>query len=57
LDRRLGGPKSRSGRHGEVKILATLPDSNFNPVVVQPVALIIIIIIIISELIVLLNVS
>jgi hypothetical protein len=38
VDRRLGGPQSRSGRHGEVKILDTTGDSNSDPSVVQPVA-------------------
>jgi hypothetical protein len=38
LYRRLGGPQSRSGRHGEVKILD--PTGTFTPdlSVVQPVA-------------------
>jgi hypothetical protein len=37
LDRRLGEPQSRSGRHGEVKILDPHRDSNPDPSVVQPV--------------------
>jgi hypothetical protein len=36
LDRRLGGPQSRSGRGGEEKISQTLP--GIEPPVVQPVA-------------------
>jgi hypothetical protein len=35
LDRRLGGPQSQSGRHGEVKILD--PTGIRTPLVVQPV--------------------
>jgi hypothetical protein len=35
LNRRLDGPLSRSGRHGDVKILASI---GTNPLVVQPVA-------------------
>jgi hypothetical protein len=35
---RLGGPQSRSERHGEVKILNPQRDSNSDPSVVQPVA-------------------
>jgi hypothetical protein len=38
MDKRLGGPQSRSGQHGEVKILAPHRDSNSDPLVVQPVA-------------------
>jgi hypothetical protein len=39
LDRRLGGPQSRSGRHGEVKILGpTRTETPIPPSVVQPVA-------------------
>jgi hypothetical protein len=37
LDRRLGGPQSRSGRFGEQKILDPYWDSNSDPSVVQPV--------------------
>jgi hypothetical protein len=36
LDRRLGGPQSRSGRYGEEKIL-TLPGLELRPLAVQPV--------------------
>jgi hypothetical protein len=36
LDRRLGGPQSRSGRFGEEKILD--PTGTLNPLVVQPVS-------------------
>jgi hypothetical protein len=38
LDRRLGGPQSRSGQHGEAKILFRVGTRNFDPSVVQPVA-------------------
>jgi hypothetical protein len=38
LYRRLGGPQSQSGRHGEVKILASHRDLNSDPLVVQPIA-------------------
>jgi hypothetical protein len=38
LDRRLGGPHSRSGRRGEKKVLDPNRALNFNPSVVQPVA-------------------
>jgi hypothetical protein len=37
LDRRLAEPQSRSGRRGEEKILDPTPDSNSDPLVVQPV--------------------
>jgi hypothetical protein len=38
LDRRLGGPQSRSGRFGEEKILHPTGTRNCDPSVVQPVA-------------------
>jgi hypothetical protein len=38
LDRRLGGPQSRSGRSGEEKILHPTKTRNSDPSVVQPVA-------------------
>jgi hypothetical protein len=38
LDRRLGGPQSRSRRGGEENILVPPGDSNSDPSVVQPVA-------------------
>jgi hypothetical protein len=38
LDRRLGGPQSRSGRYGEVKNSLPYWDSNSDPSIVQPVA-------------------
>jgi hypothetical protein len=38
LDRRLGGPQSRSGRRGEEKILDPTGTRNSDPLVVQPVA-------------------
>jgi hypothetical protein len=38
LDRRLGGPQSRSERHEEVNILALIGDSKSDPLVAQPVA-------------------
>jgi hypothetical protein len=37
LDKRLGGPQSRSGRFGEEKILAPYRDSNSDPSLVQPI--------------------
>jgi hypothetical protein len=37
LDRRLGGPQSRSGRRGEEKILEPTGTRNSDPSVVQPV--------------------
>jgi hypothetical protein len=37
-DRRLGGPQSRSGRHGEEKILDPTGTRNSDPSIVQPVA-------------------
>jgi hypothetical protein len=38
LDRRLGGPQSRSGRHGEVKILVYPGTLNSDPSLIQPEA-------------------
>jgi hypothetical protein len=38
LDRRLGGPQSRSGRGGEETIFLRYRDSNSNPSVVQLIA-------------------
>jgi hypothetical protein len=38
LDRRVGGPNDRSGRHGEVKILAPTGTRTSDPLVFQPVA-------------------
>jgi hypothetical protein len=38
LDRRLGGPQSRSGRFGEEKILDPTGTRTPNPLVVQPIA-------------------
>jgi hypothetical protein len=38
MDRRLGGPQSRSGLSGDEKILDPYWDSNSEPSVVQPVA-------------------
>jgi hypothetical protein len=37
LDRRLGGPQSRSGRGGEEKVASPHLDSNFDHPIVQPV--------------------
>jgi hypothetical protein len=37
LDRKFNGPKSWSGRYGEVNILDPYRNSNFDPSVVQPV--------------------
>jgi hypothetical protein len=37
LDRRLGGPHSRFGRHKEEKYSSAYRDSNSDPLVVQPV--------------------
>jgi hypothetical protein len=38
LDRKLGGPQNRSGRHGEEKSPDPTGDSNSDPSVIQPVA-------------------
>jgi hypothetical protein len=38
LDRRLGGPQSRSGRRGEEKILDPTWTLTLNPSIVQPIA-------------------
>jgi hypothetical protein len=38
LDKRLGGPQSRSGRGGEEKNSQPLPESNPRTPIVQPVA-------------------